>query len=106
MMWSAVIITILVLLLGLSIYFNVKFGIMILQVQDSIEECLDVLDERYESISKILEIPLFYDSREVRTVLDDIRVSREQILGIARKIASIDNSAIEQEKQPGSTLDY
>ena len=92
---SIVIISLLALMLCASIYFNVKFGMIILEIQDSIEDCLDVLDERYTSISKILEIPLFYDSNEVRSVLDDVRFTREQILFIARKMASIDDVAVE-----------
>jgi hypothetical protein len=63
---------------------------IILNVQDSIEQSLDILDERYESMSKILEIPIFFDSVEVRQVVDDIRVSRDSILKIANSLVSVD----------------
>ena len=42
-------------LLIASIYYNVKFGIKILNMQDSIETALDILDEREESINEILD---------------------------------------------------
>ena len=82
LLWTAVIS--LALLAVVSVYFSVKFGIMILRIQDVVEDSLDVLDERYGSISQILKIPLFYDSQEVRQVLRDIEYSRESILHIAR----------------------
>jgi len=80
--------TILFLLLCISFYYNFKFGILLLNLQESIEESLDILDEKYNSISKILEIPVFFDSLEVRSVLDDIRRSRDAILYVAGRISS------------------
>ena len=47
---------------------SAKFGIVIIRIQDAIEESLDVIDDRYASVSKVLETPLFYDSPEIRKV--------------------------------------
>tara|TARA_R110000744_G_scaffold275358_1_gene388237 strand:- start:139 stop:342 length:204 start_codon:yes stop_codon:yes gene_type:complete len=58
-------------------------------VTESIEGALDILDERYISISRILEIPLFHDSHEVRQVLIDIGNSRDAILQVASIVGSI-----------------
>ena len=77
------------LLLGVFIHLTIKMGMTVLAVEDTIEECLDILDERYNSISKILEIPIFFDSVEVRRVVDDINASRNAILIIANKLADI-----------------
>ena len=98
---SIVIIIILLILLGTSIYFNIKFGKVVLKIQDAIEESLDMLDERYASISKILEIPLFYDSNEIRSVMKDVELARDKILEVARTIAEIDESAIDSEDIEG-----
>ena len=96
---ATVIIILLSVLATVGVYFSVRFGLVILRVQDSIEESLDVLDERYESISKVLEVPLFYDSPEIRKVVDDIKVSRNSILEIANSLgASIDRDALEEEE--------
>ena len=96
---ATIIIILLFVLAAVGIYFSVRFGLVILKVQDSIEESLDVLDERYESISKILEIPLFYDSPEIRKVVEDIRQTRTAILVIANSIgASIDSDDEEEEE--------
>lgn len=64
---------------------------LILKTTDLIEASLDSLDERYESISKILEIPIFYDSPQIRQVLDDIELSRDSILKVANYLASVEN---------------
>jgi hypothetical protein len=77
-------------------FYAYRFGITILRVEDSVEECLDVLDERYESISKVLEIPLFDDSPQIKTVHKDIKRSRDAILGIANVLT---NSILDEEEQ-------
>ena len=80
---------ILALFLAISIRINIKLGITVLKIEDSIEECLDLLDKRYESISKILEIPIFFDSVEVRQVVSDIDGAREEVLRVANTLAGI-----------------
>ena len=70
-------------LLGVSIYFNIKHGLLILKLQDAIEDSLDTLDKRYKSISSVLEIPVFFDSLEVRQVISDIEKSRSSLLYVA-----------------------
>ena len=93
----SVICTILLVLLLVSLYFNYKHGTLILQVVDRIEESLDVLDERYASISGILQIPLFYDSPQVRAVLDDIKICRDAILRVANLIGRVEEVPEEQD---------
>jgi len=68
------------------VYFNYKFGKTIVQVQDSLEESLDILDQQYISISQILEKPVFFDSLEVRQVIEDIKKSRDAILYVANAL--------------------
>ena len=95
-----IIIVILGALLSVSIYYNVRFGILILQIQDAIEDSLDILDERYQKISKILQIPLFYDSSEVRQVLEDIDASREAVLKVARQLTTIEETKEPEPPEP------
>ena len=64
-------------------FFALKFGLLILKLEDAIEDSLDILDARYDSISNILEIPLFHDSPEIRRVVQDMQASRAAILQIA-----------------------
>ena len=78
-------------------YYCYKFGTTIIRFQESVEESLDMLDERYNSISRVLEIPLFYDSPEVRKVVEDVRESREVLLKVANKIGKIEDVKDEEE---------
>ena len=80
-------------------YFAVKFGLVILRAQESIEECLDVLDKRYESISKVLQIPLFYDSPEIKRVHEDIKASRDAILYVAGTISKVEEEEVSQNER-------
>lgn len=89
---NLIIITCLSLLLGLSLFYAIRFGLILLRLQDAIEESLDVIDEKYKSMSEILERPLFYDSPEVRKIVQDIRGTRSAILYIANTLSSIDVS--------------
>lgn len=75
--------------LALALTFAYRSAMSIIRVQDAIEESLDVLDKRYESISKILKIPLFYDSPEIKRAVDDIGKSRDAILYVANQLTSI-----------------
>lgn len=77
-----------VVLLAISIYFNIRFAIFILRIEDSIEECLDQLDEKYKIFSKILEKPVFFDSVEIRQVIQEIKSSQDLILSVANKLSN------------------
>lgn len=88
---------VLFLLLCISLYYNYRFASILLKVEDSLELSLNQLDQRYSSISKILEIPLFYDSPQIRQVVEDIRASRDSILQVANHIASIEEISNEEE---------
>ena len=95
-------VAVLLLLLTVSLYFNYKHGVIIITLVDAVEDSLSVLDEKEESISKILEIPLFYDSPQVRQVHNDIIDCRDSILSIANALGNVDmvESAVEEEQEP------
>lgn len=69
-----------------SAYYNYKFGRALIRMEDALEQSLDRLDERYESISKVLEIPLFYDSPQIRQVVSDIKECQQSIIYVANEI--------------------
>lgn len=78
-------------LLGFLGYQTLKFGRILLDIQDAIESSLDVLDKRYASISKVLQIPLFYDSPEIKRVYEDVKASRDSILYVANLMSKIED---------------
>ena len=90
---------VLCVILSASIYFNYKHAMIILAFQEKIEEALDVLDEKYGSISTILEKPIFFDSVEIRQVLMDISSSRDSILHIANNLCAIEHRVDNEEDQ-------
>ena len=85
------------LLLGVSVYYNYKFGVTIINMQESIEGCLDILDERYKTMSEISERPVFFDSSEIRQVVNDIAASRDAILVVASHL--VDSVSDTEDKQ-------
>ena len=78
---------------------------ILIKIEDAIEAGLDKLDERHVSISRILEIPLFYDSQEVRQVVNDIEQCRDAILDIAISLSKnassgkLEDANFEEEKK-------
>ncbi len=99
MNWVWIISTsILTLLLCVSMYYNYRFALILLNLEDGIENALDTLDEKYNSMSKILEKPVFFDSLEIRQVIRDIKDSRDVVLYVANILGSIDESSVETEK--------
>jgi len=76
----------LLILCALLAYKLYKYSLIILKTEESIEECLDILNERYESISKILEKEVFFDSVEVRQVISDIKLSQDAVYDVAIKM--------------------
>jgi len=87
-------------LLAVSIYYNIKFGRTLIRMEDALEESLDVLDERYKSVSDVLKIDLFYDSPQIRQVVSDIKKCQDSILYVANEIGRLEE--IEDGKEEGS----
>ena len=79
---------ILVLILSISIYFNIKHALLIIEMQEAIEESLDLLDLKYGKINEILKTPVFFDSIEVRQVLSEMRSCRDSILYLANVLTA------------------
>lgn len=61
----------LIIIVFLSIYVY-RFAIKLLNIEDTVNQSLDILEQKYESISKVLDKPVFFDSVEVRQVISDI----------------------------------
>tara|TARA_B000000557_G_scaffold176442_1_gene143696 strand:- start:565 stop:864 length:300 start_codon:yes stop_codon:yes gene_type:complete len=80
------------------VYYCIKFGIIIINVQESIEECLDIIDEKYSKIVKILEIPIFFDSPEIKRLLNELKHIKLSILYIANKL-SLEDLRDDEEKE-------
>ena len=88
-MGSTIVIVLLCCVTILAIFFGfyaIRFGIILLRVQDQIEESLDTLDTQHTIISEILERPVYSDSFEIREIVKCIDASRASILSVANKL--------------------
>lgn len=92
-------ITIAFLLLVIAImgYKLYQFSIVIIDLEDGIEECLDILNERYKSMFDIIQKPIFFDSVEIRQVINDIKKSHQAILKIAHLLTKNTGEIIDAE---------
>ena len=88
--WLGSYAAIVTVLFGISLFYNYKFGRTLIRMEDALEESLDVLDERYRSVSEVLQIDLFYDSPQIRQVVSDIRQCQESILYVANEIGRLE----------------
>jgi hypothetical protein len=77
-----------VVTLAVSVYYNYKFALYIFKVEDAIEASLDELDTRYQTMSEIMQRPVFFDSIEVRQVIAEIGMCRDTVLRIARRLST------------------
>ena len=76
--------------LGVSLYFNYKHGVLLINIIDQIESAIEVLDEKEISISEVLQVPLFYDSPQIRQVHKDIADCRDTVLQIALSLGHVE----------------
>ena len=74
--------------LSWSLRMLYKTGMIVLRVQDTLEESLEVIDERVDSIDKILEIPLFSDSPEIKQMRRDMISCREAMMEVAYSMSN------------------
>lgn len=84
------------LILAIKLY---KFSMLILDIEDAIEECLDILNTRYGSMNKIIQKPIFFDSIEIRQVISDLKDSHNAVLIVANKLTSQEGFKSETKKE-------
>lgn len=75
-----------------SIYYVVKFSLLLLSLEDDIEASLDDIDESFKALSDILQKPIFFDSLEVRQCVSELRKCRDVIIRIADRLTSFGNN--------------
>lgn len=94
----------LIIMLVFSIYYTIKFALIIIKMQDAIENSLDEIDRKYNSISQILEIPIFYDSPEIKRVLRDLQDTRNSLLYVANTLTN--SNSLEDDVQQYDKREY
>lgn len=85
-----------VLLFIISIIFNVllltainKLFNHLSESDDTIEECVEILNSSYEQIYKYSKIPVFYNEPVIKGLLQSIKKSQESVLMVSEKIQNV-----------------
>lgn len=69
-------------------YFCIKFALIVLNVQDSIENSLDKIDAKYNRLSQITKIPVFYDSPEIKKIISELIEVQDIVLEVAANLSN------------------
>ena len=94
------IIGILLFFLIVAVYYCIKFAMIVLKIQDVLEESLDLLDQKYNNISQVLEIPIFFFFFEVKRVVREIEDTKNIVLYIASSLTeSVQEKAIVEDAE-------
>ena len=81
----------------ISLYYCIKFALIIIKIQDVIEDSLDKIDLKYNRISQISEIPVFFDSPEIKNLLFEIDSVKSIVHAISYNLANINKKEINEE---------
>jgi hypothetical protein len=65
-------------------------------MQEVIEESLDIIDEKYNNLSKILDIPLFHNNTEIKNAIREVQETRDVLLYIANQLVK-DKKTLKEE---------
>ena len=61
---------------------------IIINMQNVIEESLDIIDQKYLNLNKILETPLFFNNHEIKSAIEEIKETRDVLLYIANQLVN------------------
>lgn len=78
---------------------SIRFGKIIMNFEDRINSSFEKINKSRETIKEILTRPLFYDSPEVKEVLNSIKNVQNTIVQIAGNLDMLDVIGIEDEKE-------
>ena len=58
------------------------------QTVESVEECLDILDQNYKKMSKFLETPVLFDDPIAMEFVQSAKDSRDALLVVANRLVA------------------
>ena len=59
------------ILLGISIYYLIRFARIIMIIEDDFSDAIEALEDTEKTLEKILGMRLFFDSKEVQIVVQE-----------------------------------
>lgn len=91
------IILVLSALLWISVRKNLEFEGKFQEIGEQIDESLDILNDCYQRIAKVSEIPVTSDDPYIQQLVADIKHAKNAILLVANKVVTFDSDEDEQE---------
>lgn len=80
---------ILLILLGVSAFYLIRFARMIMIIEDDFSDAIEALEDTEKTLEKILGMRLFFDSKEVQLVvqeaMSEIKKSKMSVNRVALK---------------------
>lgn len=73
--------------LGIVARYAWKLSRIVMDVEDALQEALDVCDQSYNRMSRILEIPLAVITPEVKQILLEMGRTRDSVLYVSNVLA-------------------
>jgi hypothetical protein len=82
-------------------YYCIKFALVILRMQEKIESALDKIDLKYNRLGQILDIPVFYDSPEIKNIIIEVQEVQDVVLSLAEDLSNATKSKDSVEDEIG-----
>lgn len=98
----AIVVLVLAIALGVSVHYNVKFGAIIIEMEDAVDQSLAIFDQTYGALSDVLDTPVLVDSPEVRNAVYHIKKSRDAVLFVANALTEQFGDIVEEEEDGSS----
>lgn len=91
-MSAAIVVLVIIGVLGWAAAIGVgivayRYGLLLLEIEDRIEQSLDELDDHYRHLGIILTLPLAADDVHARSVVAAIRKAHDSVLAVANVLA-------------------
>lgn len=87
---ASALVVVLSAVLIISIARNLQYADKLEVLGDQIEESLDVLDDAYQRIAKVAEMPVMSDEPIIQQLLQDIKHAKHAVLLVANKVVVFD----------------
>ncbi len=79
----------LLILLGVSIFYIIRFARIIMIIEDDFSDAIEALEDTEKTLEKILSMRLFFDSKEVQLVvqeaMSEVKKSKMSVNRVALK---------------------
>lgn len=103
MLTAIIVLGVLVAVLAFALFKSVRRNLELEdrfeELGEQVEESLDILNDCYQRISKVAEMPVTSDDPIIQQLLADIKHTKQAVLLIANKVVTFDRDEDEGEEE-------